>query len=416
MSTVLRDCEVRGHRVDVRIDGGDIVAMDARLEPTSTDTEVVDARGGALLPGLHDQHVHVLALAADRVSVDCSEGLGVLTQHRGATGWLRGVRAHESVDRHALDLLVPDRPVRVQHRSGGLWMLNSRAVTELADALEEGPDVERDRDGSPTGRLWRYDARLRAALQVGAPAGELDLVSIAAEMRGYGLTAVTDATPDLDDTTIELLRAFPLPTELLGDPDGVSPWKLLLRDHDLPTYVELRDAIAARRPRPVAVHCVTRESLLLTLAVLDEVGRHPEDRIEHGAVVPSPEALRGLTVVTQPAFVTTRGDQYLRDVDSDDVPHLYRYASLLEAGVDVIASSDAPYGPIDPWTVIRAAATRDLGARERVRPEVVLAGYTRGRRVAVGHPADLVLLHTDLPTALDALDAGAVRRTWVAGR
>jgi predicted amidohydrolase YtcJ len=46
----------------------------------------------------------------------------------------------------------------------------------------------------------------------------------------------------------------------------------------------------------------------------------------------------------------------------------------------------------------------------------VLAGYTRGRKVAPGQPADLVLLHTDLTSALDALDAGVVRRTWVAGR
>lgn len=411
MSTLLRDCERDGRRVDVRIDGSDVVAVGVRLEPAPSDVEVVDARGGALLPGLHDQHVHVLALAADRASVDCSDGLEVLAAHRAGSGWLRAVRAKESVDRHALDLLVPDRPVRVQHRSGGLWMLNSRALAEVAPALDRSDDVERDADGRPTGRLWRYDARLRPAL----PAHELDLGPLAEELRGYGLTALTDATPDLDPWSIERLRAFGVPTELLGDPDGSGPWKLLLRDHDLPTYDELCEAIVSRRPRPVAVHCVTRVSLLLTLAVLDDVGRQPGDRIEHGAVIPDPAQLRGLTVVTQPAFVTTRAEQYRRDVGPEDLPYLYRYASLLEAGVDVIASSDAPYGPVDPWAVMRAASTRDLGEQERVHPAVVLAGYTRGRQVAAGQRADLVLLHTDLASALDAPDAGNVRRTWVAG-
>ncbi|MET0999228.1 MAG: amidohydrolase family protein [Marmoricola sp.] len=418
MGTLLRDCEVDGRRVDVRIGGDEVVEIGAGLEPGHPATEVIDARGGALLPGLHDQHMHVLALAADRASVDCSQGLGVLTEHRAGTGWVRGVRAAESVDRHALDRLVPDRPVRVQHRGGGLWMLNSRAIAEIAASFDvDDPDVERDVDGSPTGRLWRYDARLRAALgRMSGAAGFPDLDALAVELRGYGLTGVTDATPDLDPATAQLLREFGLTTELLGDPGGTGPWKLLLRDHDLPTYEELRHTVASRRPRAVAVHCVTRESLLLTLAVLDDLGRQSGDRIEHGAVIPDPASLRGLTVVTQPAFVTTRGGDYRRDVDPDDLPHLYRYASLLAAGVDVVASSDAPYGPVDPWTVMRAAAGRDLGKQERVHPAEVLAGYTRGRRVAIGERADLVLLHTDLTSALDALDSGVVRRTWVAGR
>ena len=66
--------------------------------------------------------------------------------------------------------------------------------------------------------------------------------------------------------------------------------------------------------RPVAVHCVTRVQLVLTLAALDAAGRLPGDRIEHGAVIPAESLpdLRGLTVVTQPHFVAERGEQYAR--------------------------------------------------------------------------------------------------------
>ena len=49
--------------------------------------------------------------------------------------WLRAVGYHESVagplDRRALDRLLPDRPARVQHRTGALWMVNSLAVARL---------------------------------------------------------------------------------------------------------------------------------------------------------------------------------------------------------------------------------------------------------------------------------------------
>ena len=85
----------------------------------------------------------------------------------------------------------------------------------------------------------------------------------------------------------------------------------------------------------------------------------PGDRIEHASVTP-PEVIAvmahlSLTVVTQPAFVAARGDVYLRDVDPADRPDLYRCASLLEAGVAVGGSTDAPFGPDDPWLAMRAA-------------------------------------------------------------
>lgn len=408
MSLVLRDVELGGERVDVRIDEDRIAAIGLGL----VADEVIEGGGGALLPGLHDHHLHLLAIAAARASIDVGPGLDAL--HLAPSGdWIRAVNARESVDRHVLDALVPDRPVRVQHRSGGLWMLNSVAIKRVAHVLDDSPDVERDAAGEPTGRLWRYDARLRPALPESAP----DLDAVVAELLGYGITSVTDATPDLDAHTVQLLRSLPIPVTLLGDPAGDAPRKLLLRDHDLPTYDELAARVVETHAagRPVAVHCVSRESLLLTLAVLDDVGRLPGDRIEHAGIVPDPTMLRGLTVVTQPAFVTTRGGDYARDVDPRDLPHLYPYASLLAAGVEVRPSSDAPYGPLDPWQVIRAARDRELGQHERVSAATALSGYLQ-HRVEVGAPARLCLLHVPLEEALVAPGAQLVRLTLPASR
>jgi predicted amidohydrolase YtcJ len=60
----------------------------------------------------------------------------------GEDGWIRAVGYHEAVagplDRHALDGLSPAVPVRVQHRSGVLWTLNSAGLARVG--LPDHPD------------------------------------------------------------------------------------------------------------------------------------------------------------------------------------------------------------------------------------------------------------------------------------
>ncbi|MFC8435128.1 amidohydrolase family protein [Streptomyces sp. NPDC057253] len=455
MRVLIAGAEVEGRLVDVRVRGGRIDDIAERFRPLP-DEEVVDARGGALLPGLHDHHVHLLAMAAADRSVVCgppavSDAAGLRTALRGAArdlapgSWVRGTGYSESVaglpDRAALDEMVPDRPVRIQHRGGALWILNSAGLAAVADALDETPDVERDAAGHPTGRLWRYDARLRAAIGSQPP----DLAAIGARLASYGITGVTDATPDLDETGQDLLAAavreghLPQAVQVLGSmtgaplPPGLSggPYKILLRDHDLPGLEQLADRIARTHGggRPVAVHCVTRESLVLTLAALEIAGRRDGDRLEHAAVVPpelcEPLAASGLTVVTQPSFIATRGDAYLASVDPWDVEHLYPYATLLAHGVPTVPSSDAPFGDPDPWRTVAAASSRRtpggavLGAHERVDARVALSGFLTPlrspaappRRLMPGSPADLCLLGEPLRASL--ADPSAERVTLV---
>lgn len=355
----------------------------------------LDAGGGALLHGLHDHHVHLRAMAAARSSVDLTGGLDGLAAP--GAGWLRATGYHESMagelDRHALDRLTADRPVRVQHRSGELWVLNSPAAraTGLAD----------DHDG----RLWRQDEWLRERV----PPVELDLATVGAEGWARGVTAFTETTPDLTAGDVAGLTGLPQHLTVMVPPgvdvpDGVTagPRKLLLDDATLPPVDELAATIAAS-PRGVAAHCVTRLQLVAYLAA----GPRPGDRIEHGAVIPEEliaEIVRlGLTVVTQPNFVAERGAQYRRDVDPDDLPHLYRCRSLLDAGVRVLGGTDAPFGGSDPWAAMRAAVDRDLGPGERVTPTQALELF-RG--------PGWCLLHVPLAVQLRELDAANVRATF----
>jgi predicted amidohydrolase YtcJ len=174
------------------------------------------------------------------------------------------------------------------------------------------------------------------------------------------------------------------------------------------------------------VHCVTRVQFILTLAALDAAGRLPGDRIEHGAIIPAESLpdLRGLTVVTQPHFVTERGAQYASDVPADDLPDLWRLRSLADAGVSVTGGSDAPFGNQDVWAAMRAAVRRPplFRAEEAISPApgaVLSLGESawpgRQRCAAPGHPADVVLLRADPLEALDSLASDLVAATFVDG-
>ena len=60
----------------------------------------------------------------------------------GGDGWIRAVGYHEAVagplDRDVLDGVSPPLPVRVQHRSGVLWTLNSAGLARIG--LTDQPD------------------------------------------------------------------------------------------------------------------------------------------------------------------------------------------------------------------------------------------------------------------------------------
>lgn len=454
---LVRDAEVDGRRVDVRVGADRVVAVGPGLGRRPGE-DVVDAGGGALLPGLVDHHLHLFALAAALSSVHCgpptvrdAAGLAAVLAAAAADehGWVRGTGYHESVAGHldaaALDRLHPHRPVRLQHRSGALWMVNTVAAQRLALASADHPGVERGPDGAPTGRLWRADDWLRARLP---PTGLPDLAPVGALLARHGVTAVTDATPDLDPVATaaiaDAVRRGTLPprVHLLGAPLDRPPpapltagaYKIVLADSGLPDLAELTARIGAAHAagRPVAAHCVTREALVLLLVALDEAGGLPGDRIEHAALVPAELvddiARRRLRVVTQPGFLADRGDAYRRDVPAADLPDLYRAASLRAAGVPLALSSDAPYGPLDPWTVIAAAADRRdptgavLGPAERLPAAVALDAYLappeepggQPRRVRPGAGADLVLLDRPLAAIFTDRPTDPVRQVFPA--
>lgn len=428
---LIRNAEVDGVRCDVRTGGGRIAEI-GQLPPADGEL-VLDAVGGALLPGLWDHHIHLNAAAAALASVRC----GPLDVHDAAqlaralaaapgTGWLRGIGYHDSVagaiDKAWLDRHGPDRPIRIQHRSGRLWILNARACAEIGSGVPED------------GRLLDGDALIRERLASAPP----DLGAVGRALAARGVTGITDATARNGRADLARYANAGLPQRLriMGsaelDHGGclVGERKFHYHDHDLPALDVLAAEIDAAHAagRGIAAHCVTQAELVLTLAAIETAGPAPGDRIEHAAVAP-PElaewmARLGLIVVTQPHFLAERQQAYRADVDAADRPWLYRLCGLMTAGVGVAGGSDAPFGGTDPWHAMAAAVDRPpgFGPGEALTPEQALALFIGSgsapcepRRVAPGQPADLCLIDRPWAAARAALADVKICATLVGG-
>lgn len=462
---LIRDAELlSGARADVRMLDGRILHIAPHLATHDAEM-VIEARGRALCVGLHDHHLHLMAYAAALGSLACASpivgcvgGFADLLRMRArledpaAPDWIRGVGYHEGVggpiDRRWLDAVAPQVPVRIQHRSGRLWILNTCALRRLGVAKDgRGTPLERV-DGCLTGRLYDGDDWLRTRLAGTYPS----LGRTSEALARLGVTGVTDAgacngrgefahfvaerrNGRLKQDVLVMGHA-----ELDGLPDApgvkVGPTKLYLRDADLPPFESFCDAIVRSHAagRTVAIHCVTRAELFFATAALKQCGPLQGDRIEHASVAP-PEALALLRemdviVVTQPHFILERGDRYLEEVESDDLPWLYRGRGFAAAGIPLAAGSDAPYGELNPWLAMSAATQRRtrggaaVGADEALTPSEALALFTGdandpggpARRIESGAPADLCLLDRSWKAALGDLAAVEVEATIKDGR
>jgi len=452
---LIQNAELEGGTIqNVRIEGGTIAAI-GKLHPFDRE-ELIDANGGLLLPGLHDNHIHVAALAASLNSVRCGppdvvdlESLEKAMRRPG-TGWLRGIGYHESVagmlDTALLDRIAADRPVRIQHRSGRMWFFNSAALELLLASAIPAPGLERD-GARYTGRLFDADAWLQQTLR-SAPPSFADVGTALSSMGVTGLTEMSPANDALvarhftkESATASLRQRFLLAGKLelaahdVMDRIQLGLAKLHLHEAQLPTLDAATAFIRAahERDRAVAVHCATEVELVFALAAIADAGVMEGDRIEHAAVTPDHAideiARLGLAVISQPHFIHERGDTYLRDVDLESQPLLYRLRAFLDAGVTLAAGSDAPFGNCDPWLSMASAVSRQtqfgltIGECEALTPEQALDLYlreptnlNRRRRVAVGMTADLCLLNRPWEAARNSLSSAHVRATLIEGR
>ena len=395
--------------------------------------------------------------------------------------WIRGAGYDEFAlhekrhpTRQDLDEAAPSHPARLNHRSGHACVLNSIALERIgvSTATDEPPGgvIERDwHTGEPTGLLMEMDDYLdrlippisESELHRGVQLADQRLVSL-------GITSVQDATYSNSIERWDLFSRLkaegtlrPRVTMMVGfdhleqflecglrfgaggDDLNVGAVKIMLTMTTgslRPSLEELRTKVLQARKAgfQVAIHAVEAEAVHAAAAALTpchsggDVTRSPRrDRIEHCSEC-SPATLRklagsGIVVVTQPGFLYYSGQRYLTEMAEERRPWLYRFKSLINAGLSPAGSSDAPVIEPNPLLGIYAAVTRRaetgevVGESEQVSALETLKMYTLGGAYAsfqersigsieVGKMADLVLLDRD-PTRVDAEDIPGTEAT-----
>jgi predicted amidohydrolase YtcJ len=177
-------------------------------------TDVVDIRGGLLIPGFQDAHVHPVHGGVEMGACDLSgartaEEYAVLIRTYAEAnpdvewitggGWAMAAFPGGQPTRAALDAVVPDRPVFLPNADHhGVWV-NTRAL-ELAGITAETPDppdgrVERDEHGEPTGLLQEGAEDLVGKLVPEPTTAQMraGLLRAQALLHSYGVTAWQDA-------------------------------------------------------------------------------------------------------------------------------------------------------------------------------------------------------------------------------
>lgn len=203
----------------VRTAGGRIVAIgtDADL---GREGELIDARGGLVLPGLDDAHIHLRYGARQMGDADLfgigtvDETLAAIARHAAShpdTPWVRGRGWVYSAfpdglpHRRQLDAVIPDRPAWLRCYDGHTGWANSAALRAAGiDRHTVGPAtgvVVRDESGEPTGVL-KEDAQDLVEAVVPTPSEADDRRAVAEAIAGLhrdGITAAQDAMGDLDN-------------------------------------------------------------------------------------------------------------------------------------------------------------------------------------------------------------------------
>ena len=461
---ILRDAVIHGAvgAADaVAICGGAIAAVGASgalLRLAGDDTQVIDCGGRAVVPGIIDPHCHLFAAAAARNGVDCrpasapdvAAALAALrTAAAQGSGWVRGYGYDDSpvglgrhLNRHDLDAVTTQRPVRVEHRSGHACALNSLGLAQ-AGIGRDTPDppggvIVRDAAGEPTGLLLEMDGWLRERAGVRSGADRAALRRLAELLLGYGITAATDAGPDND---LERWESFvtatgegtlPLRVTMMvgfGHIDemrraglgygSASRHGMLTVGHAKimltaatgrlrPDPGELADMVAHAHDLgfPAAIHAIERDAIVAAaLAIAENPAPAGRDRIEHCAECP-PDVLElvaasGAAVTVNTGFLHYDGERYRRTVDADLRPHLYPAGALAARGVPTALASDAPVVEPNPWAAMAAAVTRRsadgaaLGGVGVPSAAAALEMHTGGGRIAAGAPADLAVVEPD---------------------
>ncbi len=413
--------------------------------------------------------------------------------------WLTGrgyneadLAEHRHLTRADLDAASTEHPIALTRTCGHMIVANSRAL-ELAGITANTPDppggvIVRDEHGEPTGLLQETATGL-----LNVPVPDDETLARAIREANYhqlrlGITSATDPllTPDHlrvyrqleadGDLAVRVnglpIRrpdgaekiTFPLPEKyvsptlridtvkffsdggLSGATAAISEPYKITGTHGVLRYEteELLDLMweahdAGYRIGTHAIGDVALDQVISVYEILSQRKPGLRHRIEHLGL-PTAEHLRRLKAidaiaVPQTVFLPALGSAFRRYLPDDYFPRCYPVRAMLDAGLTVALSTDAPVVPDDnPLLGIKAALDRldasgsPIAPEQAITAEEALYAYTMGGAIASGDAdnrgsiapgkwADLVVLSGDpLTTPSEELLNIHVDQTYVGGQ
>lgn len=271
---ILRGGEVytpSGWQEAVAIRSGVIIAVgtDAAVNPLlGSGARVIDLEGAAVLPGLHDMHVH--PMGAGLMQFQCLfpqgssraqilEAVETCAAARADGEWIVGgqwdaASFGSDMHRRLLDEAAPDNPVALVDISGHSLWVSSRAL-EAAGITATTPNpaggiIERSDAGELTGVLRESAGGLvRRLIPPSTPAQLVEALRWSLDlMLSYGITSFTDA--GVDGTALGAYAALADQGALHQRVKACMMWRRAAfggHDGGIPEYVEQRNLYARER-------------------------------------------------------------------------------------------------------------------------------------------------------------------------
>jgi len=394
--------------------------------------------------------------------------------------------------RDDLDRAVPDRPVVLTRTCGHIFVANSVAL-KLAGITAHtetpvGGVIERDARGEPNGILHETAMGLITRVMPPATASDYEnMIRAALEHQlSLGITASSDCgvSPEQLNVYLDLDRKgalparvsvmplrrvdgrkdpVPLPKQYVSDMLRVDTVKFLadggLSGATAALSVPYRHANTKGTLRfepedlrqlcqeshdhgwRIATHAIGDVAIDLILSIYEGLGPHPKGfahRIEHFGLPDTAQLQRaaklGVISVPQAIFIHALGANFIEMIPDSLFARTYPIRSMLDAGLTVALSSDAPVVEDDnPLMGMYAAIARRSNDGRAILPEQAITtqealyGYTMGGAIASGDAstrgsitpgkwADVAVLSADpLLAEPEALPEIRVDMTFLAG-
>ena len=393
-----------------------------------------------------------------------------------------------------IDAVVSDKPVFLQRTCAHIAVLNTKAleVCKINNDTQPpfGGEIRKGGDGLPNGVLT--ETALGLAIKHFPPITNEDyeamILAAGAAFLKRGVTSVSDPAvmPDLLEVYKKMdregrlplrIHAFPImipdgSEEVLPVPDRYQSDKLIIntvkffadgglsgqtaavsrryKNRNSKGVLRLekeqffqRALEAQKKGFQIATHAIGDVAIDLVLDVYEMLYREdpdaPRHRIEHFGLATDEQMDRvkqmGIHIVTQPVFLYELGTNFRMSLDEDYLKECYRFKTMLDKGINVSFSTDAPVvKDLNPFIGLKTAADRKDTTGVVITPEESVdlhrslycytMGSARASRVdnlvgslSPGKQADFVVLNrSPFDVETDGLPDIEVASVWLDGK